>query len=103
VRRRQRLETKEFDLWGGRTALLLQSMTFSAWNANPATDDVTWRFARPRMYQIERPGDSDASPQRVPRCVAGDKVPFVRKEWTLGWVAVCEEHSLVLNTSCSHC
>jgi hypothetical protein len=78
-------------------------MTFSAWNANPATDDVTWRFARGRMQNVERRMIPTRRRGVCPRCIAADKVPFVRKEWTLGWVAVCEQHSLVLNTGCSDC
>jgi TniQ len=81
----------------------LQSMTFSAWNADPATDDVTGRFARGRVHQLGRRAIPTRRHGVCPRCIAGDEMPFVRKEWTLGWVAVCEKHSLVLNTSCSEC
>jgi hypothetical protein len=81
----------------------LQSMTFSTWNVDPATDDVTGRFARQRMHKLERLSIPARRHGVCPRCIAGDEVPFVRKEWTLGWVAVCETHALVLNISCSQC
>lgn len=87
----------------GTPLAVLKSMTFSGWSESTGTDEVPWRFARPRVHLVHRKRCPTRHYGICPRCVASDAVPYVRKTWTLGWVAACEEHSLVLNTACSDC
>jgi len=35
--------------------------------------------------------------------VTSDAVPYLRKRWTLGWIAMCPKHECVLVTGCAIC
>lgn len=80
----------------------LFEMTFEGWLA--ARDDEhderlsAWRAAHPRR----RP--NGGHPAAVcPRCLAGDKMPYLRRTWMVGWLAVCPDHQLVLERKCRVC
>jgi len=87
----------------GTPLSVLKSMTFSDWTESPDADEVAWRFARGRVHKVQRKLRPSRRYGICPRCLASDAVPYVRKLWTLGWVAICEEHALVLNTACFEC
>jgi TniQ len=82
----------------------LKRLTFADWERRyPAVDEVTRRFARSRV------GDRPLHPYPTrryvvcPACLALDPLPYLRKQWTLGWYAVCLEHGLVMKTGCTEC
>jgi transposase len=66
-------------------------------------DDVPERFASVR-FQFERPIKRGMHRIGVcPQCLADDEIPYVRKTWTRGWVAICEIHGMVLVYECPEC
>ncbi len=36
-------------------------------------------------------------------CLAEDEIPYLRREWLIGWQAVCPRHRKVLMRGCPHC
>lgn len=80
----------------------LSEMTFEGWLA--ARDDEhderlsAWRAAHPKR----RP--NGGHPAAVcTRCLAGDRVPYLRRAWMFGWLAVCSDHRVVLERKCRAC
>ena len=81
----------------------LAAMTFSDWCATDDSTDVPERFANAR-YQFARPQQRGLNRIRVcPACLASDETAYVRKDWTIGWTAVCPLHGLVLVHECPEC
>ena len=90
----------------GRTGValsVLQSMTFSDWTPYPEIDEVTGRFARQRVQRLSRQGVPTRRHSICSQCIASDPRPYVRKVWTLGWMAICETHKCMLVSRCSSC
>jgi hypothetical protein len=81
----------------------LQTMTFSHWTPSASVDEIRCRFARSRVHKVLPGVYAQRRFAVCPRCLASDTAPYLRKNWTLGWVTVCDEHALVLNTLCKHC
>src|SRR5258707_11901272 len=66
-------------------------------------DDVARRFSR-RRYHLQPCEKDRRRPIAVcPRCLANDPIAYIRRDWTVGWVAVCPLHRTVLVTSCPGC
>lgn len=86
----------------GISMAVVKSMTFSNWSKEPQADEIALRFARHRVRRL---------PKGAPRrhygvchpCLAEAAAPYLRKEWTLGWMAVCEKHARVLQAGCQRC
>ncbi|WP_183257679.1 MULTISPECIES: TniQ family protein [unclassified Bradyrhizobium] len=38
-----------------------------------------------------------------PSRLAEDDIPYIRREWTIGWLAVCPRHQCVLVSNCPSC
>jgi hypothetical protein len=81
----------------------IRAMTFGHWASDPTSDDVPERFARARFRYMPRAMYPVHRHAVCPRCLAEDRVPYLRKTWTLGWVTVCETHRLVLVSECPDC
>lgn len=81
----------------------VQSMTFWEWRAEPSADGISRRFARDRVRTLRT---ADRPMHRFGicgPCLASDREPYLRKEWTLGWYALCGKHHFVLATGCKRC
>lgn len=66
-------------------------------------DEVYDRF---RARRNRRAGDTMRPDRPIvicPHCLADDDEPFIRLEWTIGWVCVCSRHGTELSPYCSHC
>ena len=80
----------------------LSEMTFEGWLA--ARDDEhderlsAWRATHPKR----RPNRGHLA-AICPRCLAGDKAPYLRRAWMFGWLAICPDHRLVLERKCRAC
>jgi transposase len=81
----------------------VRAATFDGWAHSCRHDDASDRFAA-RHFRIARP-DGRRMHRFVacPACLAGDVEPYVRKTWTLGWVAVCAVHRTVMLSVCPIC
>jgi len=86
----------------GAEVTVLNTMTFGDWEIDRCTDEVMRRFSRGRVR-----GTLPACVTRrygvCAMCLATDDVPYVRREWTLGWVVACERHGMRLNETCRYC
>ncbi len=87
----------------GRSIIELRSMTFAAWPDAGSFDERADHFTRQR-FQLDRA--SGIPPRRLsvcPSCLADDDIPYVRRDWTLGWIAACTRHRTVLISECPDC
>jgi transposase len=81
----------------------VRATTFEDWALSCRHEGAPDRFSA-RHFRVVRP---DGRRMRrfvvCPACLAGDAEPYVRKTWTLGWVAVCARHRTVLLSTCPTC
>jgi transposase/predicted RNA-binding Zn-ribbon protein involved in translation (DUF1610 family) len=80
----------------------VRAMTFAGWPDDGREDAFPERFSRQR-FTVEQPA---RQPRRIavcPNCLAEDDTPYVRRTWTLGWLAACPIHGTVLARSCPEC
>lgn len=87
----------------GRNVIELRAMTFAAWSDAGPFDEQADHFKR----QHFRRGRAPAMPPRrlsvCSSCLADDNIPYVRRDWTLGWMAACTKHHTVLISECPAC
>ena len=80
----------------------IEAMTLTAW-AHDRSDERHERFEA-RGFQRQRAGSAVVRPTpQCGACLSSDKNPFIRLEWTIGWVAVCPKHLTRLTTNCPAC
>ena len=81
----------------------VRATTFEDWAPSCRHEGAPDRFSA-RHFRVVRP---DGRRMRrfvvCPACLASDADPYVRKTWTLGWVAVCARHRTVLLSTCPTC
>ena len=80
----------------------IRSLSFVDWPDDGHADAVPERFSRQR-FTSERPTHQ---PRRIgvcPDCLAEDEVPYVRRIWTIGWLAACPTLGTVLVRACPEC
>ncbi|KRR14176.1 TniQ family protein [Bradyrhizobium valentinum] len=78
------------------------SLSFADWPDDGHADVMPERFSRQRFIS-ERPSHQ---PRRIgvcPDCLAEDEAPYVRRTWTIGWLAACPTHGTVLVRTCPEC
>ena len=80
----------------------VRSLTFAEWPDNGRDDALPERFSRQR-FTVERPTRQTRRIGVCPDCLAEDDIPYIRRAWTLGWLAACPEHSTVLVRACPEC
>jgi transposase len=81
----------------------LAAMTFLDWCATDDSADAAERFANGR-YQFARPRPRTLNRIGVcPTCLANDETAYVRRDWSIGWTAVCHQHGLALVHECPEC
>ena len=86
----------------GVSADAIRGLTFADWPDLGRDDVLPDRFARQRFTAakpLQRPRHIGVCPE----CLASDDTPHIRRDWTLGWVAVCPTHRTALVRSCSEC
>lgn len=73
------------------------------WPGHEAGDDLRDRFSAVR-FRTE--GTMSHRLRRIavcPLCLAEDTTPYVRRDWTVGWATVCQDHAAVLISNCPEC
>jgi RNA polymerase sigma factor (sigma-70 family) len=66
-------------------------------------DDLPGRFSR-FGHRLLRKNDGHIVRVSVCReCLAGDSIPYIRRDWTLGWATVCPVHRVELVGRCPRC
>jgi transposase len=87
----------------GASVERIEAMTFMAWSADSRDSEIVERFARTR-FRAGRPAVRQMRRVAVcPRCLAEDSIPYIRRNWAVGWVAVCTVHGSVLLNECLDC
>jgi transposase len=80
----------------------VRSLSFADWPDDGHADAVPERFSRQR-FTSERPSHQ---PRRIgicPECLAEGEAPYVRRTWTIGWLAACPIHGTALVRACPEC
>ena len=80
----------------------VRSLSFAEWPDNGRDDALPERFSRQR-FTVERPTRQTRRIGVCPDCLAEDDIPYIRRAWTLGWLAACPEHGAVLMRACPEC
>ena len=86
----------------GVSVLRLREMTFGALQPPYRADEDSARFVGRRYL-------SWATQERAYRfavcghCLEGDKKPYLRNLWLIGWMAVCPHHGTILIERCNAC
>lgn len=101
----RRPSSDEIAIMACRTGLSterIKAMTLKAW-AHDRSDERHERFEA-HGFQRQRAGSATvrATPQ-CGACLFADETPFLRREWTIGWVAVCPKHLTRLTATCRAC
>jgi len=86
----------------GVSVARVREMTFIDWAAPCRNDEAPERFSAVRWRARYR-DPSTCHFAVCPQCVVEDAEPYLRLDWTIGWIAVCEPHGLALITRCPHC
>lgn len=80
----------------------LRQMTFESFRPIYRDDEASGRFTG-RRYD-NRAAQSPAYCFAIcPACLRSDARPYLRRDWLIGWVAVCAEHGTVLLERCRVC
>lgn len=86
----------------GLTTRQLDDMTLQGWST-ARNDETDSRFS-PRRVILPKPYARAARSLYVcGACIAEDEIPYLRREWLIGWQAVCARHKTVLMRTCPHC
>lgn len=80
----------------------VRALTFADWPDDGRDDALPERFSRQR-FTVERPARQARRIGVCPDCFAEDDIPYVRRTWTLGWLAACPIHGTVLLRTCPEC
>jgi hypothetical protein len=85
----------------GVDVLHLRPMTHAGWSVY-LNDEATERFAQ-RVYQCLPPRRRLLRWAVCRQCLEGDPVPYLRRSWMIGWLAVCPIHGTILIDRCAAC
>ncbi|HVR92940.1 MAG TPA: TniQ family protein [Casimicrobiaceae bacterium] len=80
----------------------IRSLSFVDWPDDGRDDALPDRFCHQR-FTIERPSRQTRRIGVCPDCFSEDETPYVRRTWTLGWLAACPIHGVVLARTCPEC
>jgi transposase len=86
----------------GLSGNCIRSLSFADWPDDGRADALPERFSQQR-YTVERPARQTRRIGVCPHCLAEDEAPYIRRAWTLGWVAICPRHGTVLVRTCPEC
>jgi len=80
----------------------LRRMTLLDWAPVVRDDECSSRFAGWR-FEAHPPEERERGLAVCTACLSGDRAPYLRRTWLIGWVAVCEAHGCALLTRCPEC
>lgn len=80
----------------------LDEMTLDRWST-ARNDENDRRFSPIRVLHPNLDGRAARSLFVCGACLTEDKTPYLRREWLIGWQAVCARHRTVLMRRCPHC
>ena len=86
----------------GMSSDRIRALTFADWPDDGRDDALPERFSRQR-FTVEQPSHQTRRIGVCPDCFAEDEVPYLRRTWTLGWLAACPTHGVVLVRTCPEC
>jgi DNA-directed RNA polymerase specialized sigma24 family protein len=86
----------------GLSIAQIGAMTFPN-GQHAVLDDLARRFSRTRYYAAPMAREARRQTAVCPHCLASDRVPYYRRDWTAGWVAVCSVHRAALIDRCPKC
>lgn len=101
----RRPEMAELAAIANRTGLAIeriQAMTLSGW-AQERADERHERFEAAGFRRQQTRAATLRPTPICGLCLGEDAVPFLRLEWTIGWVAICPHHRTTLITHCPVC
>lgn len=79
----------------------IQPMTLAGWRVY-RDDEATERFGQ-RIYQTLAPHRRMQRWAVCRQCLASDAIPYLRRSWLIGWLAVCPVHGTILIDRCAGC
>lgn len=86
----------------GVSVARLRRMTFTTFAPVYDDDEVNERFKGQRYYEPQP--DQHAYRFAVcGLCLEADTIPYLRRPWLIGWMAVCPTHDCILTVRCSDC
>ena len=77
-------------------------MTLECWST-ARNDENDRRFSPVRMIYPKLRARAARTLFACGACLAEDEIPYLRREWLIGWQAVCARHRTVLLRHCPHC
>lgn len=87
---------------GGLTPEQLAAMTLEGWSI-ARNDERDERFSAGAVQYPKRRFKAGRSLPVCGRCLAEDAKPYLRRDWLIGWIAVCPRHRTVLTRTCPGC
>ncbi|ATE65186.1 TniQ family protein [Rhizorhabdus dicambivorans] len=86
----------------GLTPRQLDRMTLQGWST-ARNDETDTRFSPRRVTHPRQYARGVRTMFVCGECLAEDEIPYLRREWLIGWQAVCPRHRKVLMRGCPHC
>lgn len=80
----------------------IRSLTLLDWPGHGRDDTVPERFGRQR-FTSARPSQQKRRIGICPECLAEDDIPYIRRDWTVGWVGACARHHAIHVRTCPEC
>jgi len=87
---------------GGLTPEQLAAMTLEGWSI-ARNDERDERFSAVAVQYPKRRLKAGRSQPVCGRCLAADEKPYLRRDWLIGWIAICPRHRTVLTRTCPGC
>jgi len=87
---------------GGLTPKQLAAMTLEGWSI-ARQDERDERFGALTVQYPKRRLKAGRSMPVCGRCLAEDATPYLRRDWMIGWIAICPRHRTVLTRTCPGC
>jgi hypothetical protein len=87
----------------GLSAAEIGAMTCAGWRGDGRSDEMPERFSRLRFQNVRPVTRQMRRASVCPRCIAEDETPYIRRNWTLGWITACPSHGKVLVSECPDC
>jgi len=87
---------------GGLTPNQLAAMTLDGWSI-VRRDERSDRFSALTTRYPKRRLQAGQSLPVCGECLAEDATPYLRRDWMIGWIAVCPRHRTVLTRVCPGC
>lgn len=80
----------------------LRGMTLATWQPVYRDDEASERFSH-RRFTVSAPDWRAFRYVVCHQCLKADATPYLRLSWTIGWMAVCPRHGIVMTARCERC